>query len=96
MYYFIQYLLRDKETGIYSHLPFHEVTTDLKVAEKWFAYAVKRARASRFNKIEYVKDVERSYMGNLKECSYESGEPGYFKGHYLINLKCYTFNPMEL
>lgn len=95
-YYCIDYCLRNEDTMIYSHLPVNYlVTTDLEEAEKWFDLAVKKAREGYENKLISAKDVEYDYMRSLKEAVFECNEPGYWKGRYIISLKCYTHNPME-
>lgn len=94
-YYCIDYCLRNEKTHIFSHLPVnHMVTTDLDEAIKWFDNAVKRAERGYGNKLISVKDVELDYMCNLKEAIFDCDEPAYVKGRYIINLKCYTHNPM--
>jgi hypothetical protein len=82
---------------VYSHLPVNYlVTTDIDEANKWFDLAVKRATQEwRGNKLISVKDVPLNYMCNLREAVFENNEPAYVKGRFIINLKCYSFNPMS-
>ena len=93
-YYMIAFLVAHEDTGIYQHLPCnYQVTNDLQVAEGWFKQAVDQA-GKYGNKLISVKDMPLDYMCTIKEAVFECGEPGYRKGRYLINLRCYSHNPL--
>lgn len=94
-YYCISYLYSEEEHGIYQHLPVtSQVTNDLATALKWFDDAVKAACKSwNGNELVSIKDRELDYMCYLKQAHFVCNEAAYMKGHYLIELGCYTHNP---
>jgi hypothetical protein len=87
--------LQDEDTKIYSHLPTaYQVTNAIEQATEWFEQAVKVLTSRYGNRLISVEDRELDYMCTIKQAVFECGEPAYKKGRYMIELKCYTHNPI--
>ncbi len=101
-YYCINYLYSTENTNcgispLFMNLPVtHDVTNDKETALKWFDQAVKSACKSwNGNKLVSVKDRKLDYMCTIKVAHFICNEPAYMHGEYLIELRCYTHNPLE-
>lgn len=95
-YYCIEYLYSEEKHGVYSHLPAtSQVTTDKAVADRWYEDA-KRAHLEswRGNELVFEKERKLDYMCYLRELCYKCNEAGYRKGFYLMQLACYSHNPV--
>lgn len=94
MYYCIVYLQQNVKDGIFYHLPVTtEVTTDLKVAEKWFQNAIDILKNHYGRELLKVEDCELDYLCRLKRAMFKCTEAAYVEGLYSIELACYTHNP---
>ncbi len=101
-YYCISYLQERHDiqdcgvSPVYMHLPVTtEVTTDLDVAEKWFQNAVDVLSKHYGRRLLEVKERELDYMCYIKQAHFECTEAAYAKGKYLIELSCYSHNPLN-
>lgn len=100
-YYCIRYLqerdeLDDYPFSVYYYLPTaYTVTTDKELALRWFDEVVNQLKGMFDTKIINVRDVELNHRCIIKEAKYETNQPAFAHGKYIVALKCYSFNPLE-
>lgn len=100
-YYSIHYLYGQPEKkgcfAMFEHLPCTwQVTNDKEEALRWFDAAVKSACKSwNGNELLWVRDEKLDYRCIIKQARFVCNEPAYVGGEFIIELNCYTHNPLE-